>query len=284
MPAKNHLVFEALLCVVCLPIPPLPAANFFSSCHSILASLVTFLRKSAVWLCPGHTMICLCTWALFPWLVHSILEWDLENHWMCHSSWVCMEAVVSYLSLTWHCSGWQNWEGKGFFLFSGEQSELSLACCRNRVHLWDNALTREERLLTRHEKCLTVALPIQCFCFSVIHHPNVELSISWGGVQRKGVKGQAKIFLTVLWYSLLWMLWAKGPCKSLPAEPNPEPEELPATGRFTLGQLFSRSSWNEHKETTIHRDPAGKTVVPHTGNLNVVKCSSSFTPCPKMAV
>lgn len=85
---------------------------------------------------------------------------------------------------------------KGFFLLSWEQSELSLACCHNRVHLWDNALTCEERLVTRAgmrhlSQCGIVP---SMLLFSVIHHLSTELSISWGGMQRKRMKGQAKIF------------------------------------------------------------------------------------------
>lgn len=34
--------------------------------------------------------------------------------------------------------------------------------------------------------------------YSVIYHPSVELAVSWGGVQREGVKGQAKIFWLLL--------------------------------------------------------------------------------------
>lgn len=208
--------------------------KFFSSCNSILASLVTFSRKSAVWLCPGHTMLCLCTWALLPWLVHSILEWDLKNHWMCHCSCVCMEAMASHLSLTCPCSGWQNWEGRVFFLLSGEQSELSLGCCRNRVHLWDNALTCEERLVTR-SGMRNISLWHCPSNASVFCYPSPQCGAFYQ-VQRQGVKGQAKIF---------WLLFGLPCCESCgprfcinPFLLNPA---LPATGQAVLH--WDSSSW-----------------------------------------
>lgn len=193
MPSKNHLVIEAWLCVVCLPIPLVPAAkiSFFLS----LASSVTFLRKS-VWLHPGHTVLCLYTWALLPWLIHSILEWDLEKslNMLFHSFCVYMGAVASHLSLTWHCHGWQNWEGRVFPFTRRTEWALSLACYHNRVHFWDNARTCEERLVTR-SGMWNVSV---CHCpsnASVLCDPSPQLSNSWGGgAQRKGVKGQAKIF------------------------------------------------------------------------------------------
>lgn len=129
----------------------------------------------------------------------------------------------------------------------------------------------------RYEKYLTVALSIQCFCFL----QSITPVWSFLSGTETGGEGTGKDILTALWSSLLRVLWAKVLYQSLPAQPNPT---CHWSGCFTLGQLFLRSSWNDHKETTIHHNPTGKTVVLHTGNLNVVKCSSSSTPCPKMAV
>lgn len=226
---------------------------------------MTFLRKSAI-LCPGHTTLCLCTWALLPWLIHSSLEWDLENHWMCCST------VPVYTWRQWHLiSPWfdtvldgRNEKEVLFFLLSGEQIELSLACCHNRVHRWDNALTCEERLVIRSDMRNVLVWRCSSNAF-VFHDPSFQCGVfcHLGRVTEKEGEGTGKDTLTALRSSLLWILWAEVLCKSLPAEPNPEREELSATAYqsscFTLGQLFLRSSWNDHKEATIHHDPAGKT-------------------------
>lgn len=260
--------------------------KYLSSCHSVLASLVTFLRKSAFcalgtpcYACvPGH-----CSLGTSPsWSG----IWKITEHAVPLFLGIYGGSDISSLpdvTLFWMAE----LRRKVSFLLSGEQSEFSLACCHNRVHLWDNALTCEERLVPR-SSMRNVSVWHCPSNASAFRDPPPQRGAFYqlGRSTEEGDEGTGKDVLTALRSSLLWILWAEVPCKSFPAEPSPEPEE-PATAYqsscFTLEPLSFRSSWNDHKETTIHHDPAGKTV-PHTGDLNVVKCSSPFAPCPKKAV
>lgn len=116
-----------------------------------------------------------------------------------HSSCVYLGTVTSHLSLAWHCSGWQNWEGRFFpFYQGGRVSSLLRAATRefiSEIMLWP---VRRGWWPHQEWEMSQCGIDHPMLLFSMIQHPSVELSISWGGMQRKGVKGQAKIFWLLL--------------------------------------------------------------------------------------
>lgn len=271
MPTKNHLVTEALLYgtkgSAFLSVPG-QLLKYLLSYHSILANLATFLRKPAVWLWTEHTTLCLRTRAQLPWLIPLEVGFGKSPNLLFHSTSVYVGMVASHLSLIWHCSGWQYLTGRGF-PFHWEDTVISLlhiAAAELFVFEIMPYPGRRGQCPDQPREMLSQCGIHPTFIFSVIHHPSVELSTSWGGKEEERDQGLGEDYPTTLLSSLLWILWAKAPRKSLLAEPNPETGALLAAAYrsscFTLGQLFLRCSWKEQKETTIRCDPAGQTVVP----------------------
>lgn len=101
IPTKNHLVIEALLYVVCLPIPSLPAAkiSFFLSLRSSqLSDLPQEIScLAAPW--AHHVVLVHLGTAPLAQSQHLGVGFGKSLNLLFHSSCVYMEAVASHLSL-----------------------------------------------------------------------------------------------------------------------------------------------------------------------------------------
>lgn len=158
-------------------------------------------------------------------------------------------------------------EKEGVSLSSREYSELSLACCHSGVNLWDDALSCEERLVPKPGTWNIVSVWLYPSNAYVSCDPSSQCGAFYqlgkGGEERD--QGTGEDYLTTILSSLLWIYGILKECKSL-TKPNTETGVLPATSNrsscSTLGHLFLRHRWKEHKETTVRCDPAGEREVP----------------------